>query len=379
MRASTLVRAAALSLVASRLLRGVGARPPLARPPERPVPGAGTAAPTTVPITVVIAARDEAERIGPLLAALRSAPDVESVIVVDDRSSDRTAAVAGAAGASVIRGTDPPIGWAGKTWALAEGAEAAETDWIVTLDADVVPDPDLPRAAVARAIGDRLDLLTLAARSELDGGRWLHAAMLTQLVYRFGLPGTTRRVANGQCMVARRLVLLAGLRAVSASTVEDVALARRLAGAGRRVDFLDATELLVVRPYGSTAEVFTGWGRSIGLRDVEPWWRHVVEGVALAATLLAPPVRVVGRRCDVLDLATLAMRIGTLIGMRRAYERRGLQYWLSPIADPVGLAATATGLVRRSPTWRGRPAPRRVKRAARRWRSAGPRTSSAHR
>ena len=365
MRWSSLVRAAAVATVAGRLARGLAARPPLARADAAPGP-----------ITVVVPARDEATRIGPLLAALRSAPGVDSVIVVDDRSTDRTASVAGAAGAEVIAGTDPPIGWAGKTWALAQGVEAAETEWIVAFDADVVPDPELPGAAVARALADRLDLLTLAGRAELQRGRGLHAALLTQLVYRFGPPGSTRRLANGQCMVARRPALRAGLRAVAGEMVEDVALARHLTASGHRVDFLDATDLMVVRPYGSVGEVWSGWGRSIGLRGVEPWWRQTFEVALLAATLVAPPVRAVRRQADVIDAAALVMRFGTLVGTRRAYAGRGVAYWTSPLADPVALAATVTGLVRRSPTWRGR---RLVGPAARRQRTGARRTSSAPR
>lgn len=361
---SLAIRAAAVATVAGRLARGAAARPPLART-ER----------ADVPITVVVPARNETDRIGPLLVALREAPGVEAVIVVDDRSSDRTASFAGAAGATVIRGTDPPIGWAGKSWALAQGVEAAETEWVVAFDADVVPDPALPSAAVARAISDRLDLLTLAGRAELGAGRWLHTAMLTQLVYRFGPPGTSRRLANGQCTVARRSVLLAGVRAVSGQMVEDVALARHLVASGRRVDFLDATELLLVRPYGSVAEVWSGWGRSIGLRGVESSWRQAFELGLLGATLVVPPVRVARGHGDVIDAAALAIRLGTLVGTRRAYDRRGLAYWASPLVDPVALAATIAGLVRRSTTWRGR----RVAPPARRSRTATRRTSSAHR
>jgi dolichol-phosphate mannosyltransferase len=338
------LRIASVTTVVVRLTRGLGARPPIARS-ARSVP----------PVTVVVPARDEAGRIGPLLAALRSAPGVRSVIVVDDGSSDRTAEVAAAAGAHVVRGSEPPRGWTGKSWALAQGAQAAETEWVVALDADVVPDPDLPRSVVDRAITDRLALLTVAGRFELADGpaRWLHAAMLAQLVVRFGPPGTSRRLANGQCMGARRSTLLDGLRAVSGQLAEDVALARHVASTGR-VDFLDATDLMVVRPYRSVGEVWSGWGRSIGLRGIEPWWRHTVEVVLLTATLVAPPFRIVRRTADAVDVVAMTMRIGMLVGMRRAAVGRGVAYWCSPLADPIALAAMVNGLIDRSPTWRGR-------------------------
>ena len=45
--------------------------------------------------------------------------------MVDDQSTDATAAIAGTAGATVIDGRGLPDGWAGKAWALQQGIEAA--------------------------------------------------------------------------------------------------------------------------------------------------------------------------------------------------------------------------------------------------------------
>lgn len=355
---SPALRALALGVVSVRLALGVVARPPLCRSSAASGPG----------VSVVVPARDEAARIGPLLAALRGAPDVVAVVVVDDGSSDATAAVAAAAGASVVTAPPPPVGWAGKTWATSVGLGAVATEWVVVLDADVEPDPVLPRSAVHRAVADDLDVLTLAAQADLADGpaRWLHAAMLTQLVYRFGPPGTGRRLASGQCVVARRDMLADGLAAVRSHLVEDVALVRHLVASGRRVDFLDATDLLVVRPYDDLGGVWSGWGRSIGLRGVESPWRQVVETTLLSATLVLPLLRIVGRRADRIDAAGVVLRLGTLVGMRRAHRRRGVAYWSSPLADPVGVAAMVSGLVRRSPTWRGRVVGERSRSAARR-------------
>jgi len=52
----------------------------------------------------LIAARNEADRIGATVSALRSLPGVEDVVVVDDASTDGTASAALAAGATVIQG-----------------------------------------------------------------------------------------------------------------------------------------------------------------------------------------------------------------------------------------------------------------------------------
>jgi dolichol-phosphate mannosyltransferase len=315
-------------------------------------------------IAVVIPARDEAARIGPVLAAVVGAPGVSRVIVVDDASTDATAEVARAAGAEVIHGLTLPPGWAGKAWALQQGIERAGTDWVVTLDADTRPDPDLPAALVARAVSERCEFLTVGGRFDCPtaGAQWLHPAMLTTLVYRFGpsgsaaIPPPHRTMANGQCMTLCRVPFLAagGLSLVAGQPVEDVALARALATAGWSVRFLDASEMLTVRMYETLAETWQGWGRSLALPGVEPRRRQLIDlAVVLAAQSLALP-RVLSRRGDAVDLALLALRLGTLAGTAPAYERRTAAYWLSPLADLPATLALALGIFRPRQTWRGR-------------------------
>jgi dolichol-phosphate mannosyltransferase len=315
-------------------------------------------------ISVVIPARDEAKRMGPLLAAIIDAPGVAEVIVVDDQSSDATAEIARLAGATVVSGIALPDGWAGKAWALQQGISAATSDWVVTLDADARPDPGLPTALVARAAGDRLDLLTVGGRFECPtpGSRWLHPAMLTTLVYRFGPPGVPparpdRTMANGQCMAVPRARFLAagGMELVRNEVVEDLALARCMAIDGHRVGFLDASELLSVRMFESFGDAWNGWGRSLALPGVEPRRRQLFDLAIVVFAQVLPIPRLLLRRGDVIDVVLALTRLGTLAGTRRAYERNDTAYWLSPLADPVAAAAIARGIAHRGrQTWRGR-------------------------
>jgi dolichol-phosphate mannosyltransferase len=314
-------------------------------------------------ISVVIPARNEAARISPLLEASVGAPGVSEVIVVDDESSDATADLAARFGARVVAAGLSPEGWAGKAWALQRGVEAATGDWVVALDADTRPAPDLPTALVARAEADGTDLLTVAGRFDgaSRGARWLHAAMLTTLVYRFGPPGQSPRgvgrvLANGQCMAFRRQALLAagGFAAVADSVVEDVAVARHLVNSGRSVDFLDASELLTVELYDSLAATWRGWGRSIGLPGVEPVWRQLLDVAVLTLSLPLPLARLVVGRCDPIDLIALVARLATLAGTRTAFARNDRAYWISPLADLIAVAAVAKSVMTRQHFWSGR-------------------------
>lgn len=107
------------------------------------------------PIVALIPAYNEAERIAAVIAGARR---YLPVLAVDDGSADDTAAVAEAAGATVLRQV-PNQGKgaalrAGMRWALAQGYAA-----VVTLDADGQHDPDdLPRFLEAFA-DTRADLI----------------------------------------------------------------------------------------------------------------------------------------------------------------------------------------------------------------------------
>lgn len=351
---------AAALMAVGRLARAVRAAPPVTADDAPPSVAATVDGDD---ITVVVPARDEAPRIGPLLDAIVGAPGVGQVIVVDDESSDDTATMARSAGAVVVTGTPPPAGWAGKAWALQQGIGAASTEWVVTLDADTRPETGLPRALVLRAEGDGSDFVTAGGRFECPtrGTRWLHAAMLTTLVYRFGPPGAVvapgRAMANGQCMALRRgpFVDGCGMEPVRGDVVEDVALARHLAGRGWKVGFLDATDLLRVRMFESLGDTWSGWGRSLALPGVETRTRQILDLAVVVLAQALPLPRLLLRRCDVLDVVLAAVRLGTLVGTRTAYDRTDLAYWTSPLADLPACAAITAGIARGThQTWRGR-------------------------
>jgi glycosyltransferase involved in cell wall biosynthesis len=112
-----------------------------------------TLAETAANAVVVIPGYQEAPRIG---AVVRNAARHLPVLVIDDGSTDDTAAVAEAAGATVVR----QVPNQGKGAALRVGfrwALAADADAVVTLDADGQHDPaEIPAFLAARAAGAEL-------------------------------------------------------------------------------------------------------------------------------------------------------------------------------------------------------------------------------
>src|SRR5690606_31429819 len=97
-----------------------------------------TPSPRARPVAVVIPAKDEEARIAATVAGARRIDGVDLVIVVDDGSTDRTAVVAEAAGAQVVRhGRNR-----GKAAAMESGADAVAASGdgerlLLFLDADL--------------------------------------------------------------------------------------------------------------------------------------------------------------------------------------------------------------------------------------------------
>ena len=121
------------------------------------------AAPARWPAVVaVVPARNEADviarSIGSLLRQDYAGPF--RVVLVDDGSSDGTAAVAktldGGRRLDVVSGSELPAGWTGKLWALEQGIRYADAhgyavDYFLLTDADIGHAPDHLSTLVTRA------------------------------------------------------------------------------------------------------------------------------------------------------------------------------------------------------------------------------------
>jgi dolichol-phosphate mannosyltransferase len=378
-----LVQVPAFAVVVSRLSRGPGRRQPLQ--PQRSEPKRlGT-------VSIIIPTLNEASRIIPCLEGLtRQGYEVREMIVVDSHSQDGTVELVKAAQKNDPRFrllTDDPLpsGWVGRPWALHSGFQASseQSEWILGIDADTQPQPELAASLVASALAEGYDLVSLSPQFVLKdlGEFWLQPALLMTLIYRFGAAGdrhnaSERIMANGQCFLCRRslLVDLGGYASARNSFCDDVTLARYAAAHGAKVGFWDGTKLLKVRMYEGAAETWREWGRSLDLKDAatpQQTWGDLglliaVQGLplplllVLASQIGSKPFSATWGVALGLNALLVMMRIGMTVAIAPSYDfsqaKPGatVAFWLSPLADPLAVIRIFLSSIRTPTQWRGR-------------------------
>lgn len=216
----------------------------ISRHADLPRPAVDAAWPEVV---AVIPARDEAQSIGDCIRSLLSQPyaGAFSVVLVDDQSSDGTAALATAAAAeigatdrlTVLSGRSPPAGWTGKLWAVKQGLvqvenRAAAPKYVLLTDADIVYSGEVLTQLVTRAEGGSLVMASIMAklRCVSFAERVLIPAFIFffQMLYPFS--HVARRdhptaAAAGGCILARLDALRAagGIDAIRGALIDDCA------------------------------------------------------------------------------------------------------------------------------------------------------------
>jgi chlorobactene glucosyltransferase len=258
-------------------------------------------------VAVIVPARDEATNIARCLAGLRAqSQSALRIVVVDDHSSDGTAAIVAAFAErdpriELLRAPALPAGWVGKCHACWVGYRAAQAaDWLCFLDADVIADPALIASAVAIAEAEELDLLSLAPRHELESfaerlilpcGFYLLA--FTRDLNRIPAAGQPDVHVTGQFMLVRRTAYAAagGHEAVRNAICEDTALAGSIKRSGRKIALYGGERLVTTRMYTGWRTLWPGLAKNLVemLGGTGSTVLIVAIGVALAwAAVLVP-------------------------------------------------------------------------------------------
>jgi glycosyltransferase involved in cell wall biosynthesis len=221
------------------------------------------------------------------------------IIVVDDHSSDRTREIASSFAAAhpedahVIEAGPLPHGWTGKNNAVVTGVREARGEWLLFTDADTVHLPGSLARALREAEEHRADMLSYSPE-QIAVTFWEMAVLpvvFAELARQYppskvSDPNSPIAAANGQYILVRRepYDAVGGHIAVAGEILEDVALARAMKAAGRKVRFRYAADAVRTRMYRNYRQLRDGWTKNLALLFPNPGWL-AMKTLALWATL----------------------------------------------------------------------------------------------
>jgi hypothetical protein len=326
-------------------------------------------------VIVVVPARNEAATLPRLLDALHAQqPPAGAVVVVDDGSTDGTAAIARRAGVTVLAGAAVPDGWTGKSWACAQGAAATDSDLLVFLDADTRPAPGFLAAVVAeqRRLGG---VVTVQPFHRTEHWRE-RAAAIFNVVAVMGVGGASAAPAGGRvagaygpCIVCRRddYDAAGGHAGVRSSVVEDLDLGQHFVASGIAVHPRLGRGVLDFRMYATLPALVEGFTKNFafgatGIPRVRTLaiflWVTAMAAAVVALTSAVAPTSAVGQRGLIVPVLAYVLVVAQLAVFLHRVGNFGL---VTAIAFPLplavfvivcvlSLAARARGVV----TWKGR-------------------------
>ncbi|MFF5445752.1 glycosyltransferase [Streptomyces sp. NPDC012888] len=346
------------------------------------------------PVAVVVPARDEAGVLPLSLPSLlaQDYPGEARVVLVDDASSDGTAAVARRLACeqaglplTVTSPGEPPPGWTGKLWALRHGIERARADggsgpgpvYLLLTDADIAHEPDSLRELVAAAESNGLDLVSQMAR--LRVATFWERLVVPAFVYFFAqlypfrwvnrAGGRTAAAAGGCVLLRTSAAVRAGVPdSVRQAVIDDVSLARAVRRSGGRIWLGLADRVDSVRPYPRLADLWRMVSRSAyaQLRHQPALLALTVAGLVLV--YLVPPLALVaglaGDRPAAAWAGGLAWLVmtGSYLPLLRYFGQPAALAPLLPLTALLYLLMTVDSAVQhyrgRGAAWKGRTYPR---------------------
>ena len=212
------------------------------------------------PVSVVLCARNEADRIEKSISAIQACQPDE-LIVVDGGSTDDTVAVAERMGARVIRS-----GGKGLAPDRQLGADHASHDLIAFIDADHRPAPDAIEGLIRDMDEFGLDVVQAGVGIE-DNGFWNRAEHDAMVVFQHQ-PGPRSQMIGVAPTLYRKEVLQAvRFDEVNKDQSDDADLFKRIVDTGRFTFGVGRT--VVPQEHHSSFSDYMGKFRWYGRRDAE--------------------------------------------------------------------------------------------------------------
>jgi hopene-associated glycosyltransferase HpnB len=284
-----------------------------------------------------------------------------SITLVDDASTDATAAEARAAAAAgrnagavdIVRGRPLQAPWTGKVNALDTGVAFVRDTrglpdyWLFT-DADIAHHPQNVAELVAKMERDGLDLASLMVRLHCEGAweRLLVPAFIFffRKLYPFAWsndPARGTAAAAGGCILVRAEALerIGGLAAIADRLIDDCALAAAIKRSGGKTWLGLTSRTMSLRRYETLWPLWKMVKRTAFVQLDRSQRTTVLVGVAMSVLYLAPPgLALAGiARTD----ALLAGIAATAWALMAALYVPTLRVYDRPLQEALGLPIAA--------------------------------------
>ncbi len=327
-------------------------------------------------VAVLIPARNEARLIESTLETLaRQGPGL-CVHVVDDESSDATAAQCRRAAdrlriegedrfaltVELIAGQAPPSGWSGKLWALEQGLAHVTRPYTLLLDADIALD-DLALPSLLE-FAERRSLTLVSLMATLNCRGFWERLLVPPFIFFFKLLYPFARVnaehsptaaAAGGCMLIRTSELrgIGGFRRIRGALIDDCALAAEVKRRGNRIWIGLSQAVASRRAYPELSDFWQMVSRTAYTQLRYSFVLLLATTMVMTTLFAAPPVALVaGASIESAVLGGLALAaMATAYAPVVRFYRLPLSWTLSlPVAAMLFLAMTLSSAVA---CWRG--------------------------
>lgn len=338
-------------------------------------------------VSVIIPARNEEQRVKACLEAVlaQDYPRFE-VIVVDDRSEDRTAEIVEGLARTDdrvrrVRGKPLPSGWAGKCHAIHQGVEMAEGTWLLMLDTDTYLEPHCLSATVQDAIAKEVDLYTLIFEAQCQSfwekvcqPLFFQFILMAMPLHKVNDPEGKEAAAPGPFLLFRRSTYeaIGGHAGMKDEVVEDLRLAQRIKEEGYRLHVVNAVPLATSRRRIGLKEIWHGWSRVLYSGLGKSPLIGLLAFLGMGLFLLLPWFVAPYSLWEIFTGNTGPARIALLslglthcfvfLAIRKMlhvfYRLDMTKAWLQPLAVVIAMAILVNSMLReggsRTVVWRGR-------------------------
>jgi glycosyltransferase involved in cell wall biosynthesis len=310
-------------------------------------------------LTLVAAAKDEEARVEQAARSLLAQDYPRArVVIVDDRSTDGTGKVLDRLAREdprlrVLRVDSLPEGWIGKCHALARGADAADSEWILFVDADVTLAPEAARRAVSLAVRYGWDHVAVGPDMRLESlgeAVFVSAFMVifnvTQRPWLASDPRRKNVIGIGAFNLVRSEAYrkAGGHAAIRYELLDDMSLGKVIKESGARTIFARHDGLVAVRWHpgvrglirGVEKNAFPAMRYNVLLGVIGPWIQLAVGWAPLVGLFLPGPLP---------KIFALAAWGGVLLCYSEAARNAGIRLWQAPLM-PIGVTLFVYSVMR---------------------------------